>query len=265
MIRQFIALLLLLLINNFSFGQIQAPKTELLIIGTIHNGNKHFNHKTLYNTIKKYNPNIILWEQSIGFKRVFGLRTASFLKIWKPGIEQLSLQKYSRINKNVNILPFDTSIVSRKKYLHQMYKTEEAFFDRLNNTKMSLSDSTVYADYANKQNNFFEFIADTNLQRINKADIIEISRDLFRLREKYILPLGKKYITDSLVIKQFEEELKFWIARNNYMVNHIKNYIKQFPGKRIIVLTGLNHKYYLQDKLSEFKDSVIKMIELEGE
>lgn len=263
--QQSIFLLLFLLINNFSFSQIQAPKTELFIIGTIHNGNKHFNHKTLYKVIKKYNPDIILWEQSTGFKRVFGLRTATFLKIWKPGIEQLSLQKYSRINKNVNILPFDTSIDSRKKYYHQMYKTEEAFFYRLNNSNMSPSDSIVYTDYANKRNNFFEFIADTSLPRINKADIIGISADLYRLEEKFILPLGKKYITDSLVIKQFEDELKFWIARNDYMVKQIIKYTEQFPGKRIIILTGLNHKYYLHEKLLEQKESAIKMIELESE
>lgn len=170
--QQSIFLMLFLLTTNFSFCPGQASKTELLIIGTIHNGNKHFNHKTLYNNIKKYNPDIILWEQSEVFEPVFGLRTASFLKIWRPGIEQLSLQKYSRFNKNCKILPFDTVIASRKKYVQQMEKAEEAFFDRLNNSNMSPADSIVYADYANKRNNFYEFIADASLQRINKADII---------------------------------------------------------------------------------------------
>ena len=263
--QQSIFLLLFLLTTNFSFSQRQAPKTELLIIGTIYNGNKHFNHKTLYNNIKKYNPDIILWEQSDVFEPVFGLRTASVLKIWKPGIEQLALQKYSRFNKNCKILPFDTAIASRKKYLQQMEKTGKAFFDRLNNSNMSAADSIVYADYANKRNNFYEFIVDTSLQRINKADIIEISGNLYHLEEKYILPLGKKYIADTFLLKQFEDELKFWIARNNYMVKQIKNYATQYPGKRIIILTGLNHKYYLQEKLLEQKESAIKMIELESE
>ena len=255
----------MLLANIISFGQLPLPKTEVVLIGTIHQGNQYFNHKTLYNIFKKYNPDIILWEQSSHFKRVFGLRTATFLKIWKPGIEQLSLQKYSRLNKKVNILPFDTTIVSRKKYIQRRAKEEQAFFTMLNIAQKSLSDSTVYADYANKRNNYYHFIADTGLQRINKPDVIEMTRTLYHLEEKFILRLGRKYITDSQLVKQQEDDFTFWIARNDYMVKQIIKYIDQFPGKRIIILTGLNHKYYLQEKLLKQKDSAIKMIELEGD
>ena len=35
------------------------------------------------------------------------------------------------------------------------------------------------------------------------------------------------------------------------MANQILKYSKQFQGKRIVILTGLNHKYFLLDKLSE--------------
>ena len=45
------------------------------------------------------------------------------------------------------------------------------------------------------------------------------------------------------------------------MVNQITRYTKQYAGKRIIILTGLSHKYYLQDKLNDRKKNDVKIIE----
>ena len=58
--RNLITLVLLLIINTKSFGQADSSKTEIVIIGTIHTGNKFFNHKTLSKILKKLNPDIIL-------------------------------------------------------------------------------------------------------------------------------------------------------------------------------------------------------------
>ena len=80
-----------------------------------------------------------------------------------------------------------------------------------------------------------------------------------------ILPLGKKYISDSLLVNNFSNEVQFWNDRNDHMVNQILNYSKQFAGKKIIILTGLSHKYYLQDKLSDLKKSDLRFIEFTGE
>jgi len=93
--------LLLLFVSSvvFSFGQSKELATQIYTVGVLHQGNKKFNHQTIYKLLNQYNPDIILWEQDIDFKRVFGLQTAHFLKIAKVGIEQLALQKYTRKQK----------------------------------------------------------------------------------------------------------------------------------------------------------------------
>ncbi len=246
---------------TIAFGQSETSQTEIIIIGTLHNGNKIFNHKALFKILKKNKPDIILWEESIKFKRVFGLRTANFLKIWKQEIEQLSLQKYTARNKDVPVFPFDTIITSRKNYFNNRIAVKRSFHDSLYSANKIISDSTIYADFATKQNFYHRFIDTSTLSRINRKDIIDKSRELYYLEEKVILPLGKKYISDSLLVKNFSNEVQFWNDRNDYMVNQILNYSKQFAGKRIVILTGLNHKYYLQDKLNELKKSDVKIIE----
>jgi hypothetical protein len=262
--RSLSSLIILLLIHATSFGQLGSTKTELIIIGTIHTGNKNFNHKTLYNVLIKLNPDIILYESSEKYKPVFGLKTATFLRIAKPSIEQLTLQSFSKRNKNTLILPYDTTFL-RSQYIKKLMAVKQTFYDSLYSSKKSISDSIVYIDFAYKRNIYHSFIDTSTLSRINQKDIIDKCRELYYLEEKVILPLGKKYISDSLLVDNFSNEVQFWNDRNEYMVKKILNYSKQFAGRKIIILTGLNHKYYLQDKLSDSRKSDEKIIEFVDE
>jgi len=262
--RSVIILIISLLIYSASFGQIAPTKTELIIIGTIHTGNKNFNHKTLYNVIKRLNPHIILYENSEKHKPVFGLKTATLLKIAKPSIEQLALQTFTKRNRNTLILPYDTTF-SRRQYLKNIIVVKQTYYNSLYSSKKSIQDSIIYADFAYKHNIYYSFIDSSTLSRINQKDVIDKSRELHYLEEKLLLPLGKKYISDSLIFTNFFNEIQFWNYRNEHMVNQILNYSKQFAGKRIVILTGLNHKYYLQDKLGDQKENNVKIIEFVNE
>ena len=78
--RNVFTIIILLICYYNGYCQIDSSKNEVIIIGTIHTGNKHFNHKTLYKLIESLNPDIILDEDSQNYKPVFGLKTAKFLK-----------------------------------------------------------------------------------------------------------------------------------------------------------------------------------------
>lgn len=258
-----LAISLLLFVQlTASYGQTRPPGTEVFIIGTIHNGNDSFNHKTLYNILVKLKPDIILNEDSKKYKRVPGLKTAALLRIAKPSIEQLALQVFSRKNKHVDILPYDTHFISRRQYLKQLNKMNTLFFGSLNSAKMTTEDSTQYADYANQHNQYYEFITTASLERINQPDIINTARLMYKKKEQSILPIALKYMNDTLLVNKLKDQLQFWVARNNFMVKQIKTYINQYTGKRIIVLTGLNHKYFLTDKLLQGKEPGFQLIEL---
>ncbi len=76
---------------------------------------------------------------------------------------------------------------------------------------------------------------------------------MYKDDEELILPLTKKYLKDSLLINEFEKDIVFWNERNKYMARQIENISELYPKKRIIVLTGLNHKYFLIKNLSKNK------------
>ena len=58
--RILISTIILIIHFTIAFGQSETSQTEIIIIGTIHSGNKIFNHKTLYEILKKNKPDIIL-------------------------------------------------------------------------------------------------------------------------------------------------------------------------------------------------------------
>lgn len=265
--RKVITITILLLCHLNGYCQTDSSKSEIIIIGTIHSGNKYFNHKTLYLLLDSLKPDLILDEDSEIFKPVFGLKTATFLKIIKPSIEQLALQTFSKRNKKIIILPFDTSfatkqdsknqikteILARKNYIKNQIKVEAAIFDSLQIVRKDYLDSINFENYIFKRNNYYDSFKNKTLEEINEPKFYNIAGDLYKDDEELILPLIKKYLKDSLLIKEFEKDLVFWNERNKYMARKIENISELYPKKRIIVLTGLNHKYFLINKLSSPK------------
>ena len=244
-----------------SFGQTDTSKTEIIIIGTIHSGNKYLNDKTLYKLLKSLNPDIILDEYSEKYKLVFGLQTATFLKIAKPGIEQSALQRIARRHKKIVILPYDTAF-ARKQYIKESIKFESLLYDSLSTIKKEHLDSMKYGAYTAKRDNYHELFQTQDLQKLNEAKVYTLGGELYKADKELILPLIKKYIKDSSIARKFEADLKFWNDRNNFMVRQIEKISTLNPGKRIVVLTGLNHKYFLTEKLTGNYGNNIKLTEI---
>lgn len=255
----------ILLVSNLNgFSQTTHAPTEIYIIGTIHNGNKCIDHNTLYDILIQIKPDVILWEYHEDFETVFGLRTARFLKIANIGIEQLALQKYAKKHRHHMIYGFDTLIVNRKLYVKKRMQITDNLFGNLDTTKMEKKDSLIYAGYLQKSNFYYSFLLNSRLEDINKKDIIDSSRILYKWDREKILPLSRKYVTDSVLVQKYEAELDYWEARNEYMVKRIQEYIDKYPEKRFVILTGLNHKYFLTDGLLADKERIFVLKEIYG-
>jgi hypothetical protein len=249
-------------VARMAAAQVPPTQTEVLIIGTKHNGNAQFNEHTLLDTLKSYLPQLILWEHSAPFKRMFGLLTARWLRVASPPIEQLALQLYSRFDPSVPILPFDTTIASRRVYIREMVGIRQAFFDSLSKAAKSPEDSILYMAFLQKNNDYYSSLSRSSLARINQPDVFLIAGELHNIEREKLIALGRRYIADTAVCARFEADARFWVARNDFMVAQIRKHIAKNRGKRILILTGLNHKYYLSEKLAREEGSAIRLINL---
>lgn len=251
-----------LFIPLFTVSQQVSKPAEIAVVGLIHSGNKHFNHRTLFRVLERAKPDLILWEQSEDFEKVFGLLTANRLRIVRPGIEQLALQKYAKRNKQIRIYGFDTLINSRKQYIKETIRVDDTFYEMLRRADKTTNDSLLYEKFIEIDNAYYPKFLNGSLSEINHPEVYENAALLYRQEQDSILPMAKKYITDTALINDFEKGILFWTLRNDYMVKQILKYAKQYQGKRIVVLTGLNHKYYLVSKLRQ-EDVPVNLIELD--
>lgn len=261
-----------------------AQQTEILIIGVNHSRTKKINYNKLYQLLEKNKPDLILWEHSEDFINVFGLRTAYRLKIISGVTEQLALQVFNKKNRLIPILGFDTSFstrkndinesVSRKKYskeeriakknyIKESIRILDTFFTKLYQSKLNNQDSLKYRAYVDLHNNFIDDVYSKSLEEINLPAIYIKSKEMEEMELNVIIPLARKYMTDSIAMNEYITDLNFGKARNSYMAQKVLDIASTQKGKRIIVLTGLSHKYFLIDELNKQTRMNLKLLSLQ--
>lgn len=270
--------------NVFVFAQQTEKLTEILIIGVNHNRTKKINYKKLYQLLEKNKPDLILWEQSEDFVSVFGLRTAYRLKIFSSGTEQLALQVFNKKNRSIPILGFDTSFssrkndikesvsskqyskeerVSKKNYIKESIRINDSFFTKLYQSKLNNEDSLKYRTYVNFYDNYVDDIYNKSLEEINLPSIYNKAKEIEEMESNVIIPLARKYMIDSIAFNEYIKDLNFGKARNSYLAQKVLDIASAQQGKRIIVLTGLSHKYFLTNELNKQTKMDLKLLSLQ--
>jgi hypothetical protein len=282
--RIFIYIYISLFISSLSaFAQQNEKQNEILIIGVNHSRTKKINYNKLYQLLEKNNPDLILWEQSEDFKSVFGLRTAYRLKIFSNGTEQLALQVFNKKNRLIPILGFDTAFssrkndikesvsrknyskeerVSKKNYIKESIRIDDTFFTKLYQSKLNNEDSLKYRTYVNLHNNYVDDIFNKSLEEINLPVIYNKSKEMEEMESNIIIPLATKYMTDSIALNEYISDQNFEKARNNFIAQKVLAFASAQTGKKIIVLTGLSHKYFLIDELNKQNKIHFKLLDL---
>jgi hypothetical protein len=282
--RNLLIICFLFISNLSSFAQQSEELTEILIIGVNHNRTKKINYKKLYQLLEKNKPDLILWEQSEDFVSVFGLRTAYRLKIFSSGTEQLALQVFNKKNRSIPILGFDTSFssrkndikesvsskqyskeerVSKKNYIKESIRINDSFFTKLYQSKLNNEDSLKYRTYVNFIDNYVDDIYNKSLEEINLPSIYNKAKEIEEMESNVIIPLARKYMIDSIAFNEYIKDLNFGKARNSYLAQKVLDIASAQQGKRIIVLTGLSHKYFLTNELNKQTKMDLKLLSLQ--
>lgn len=229
----------------------QPANTEIMIIGTIHTGTAMIHSKHLIEQVNRFQPQLILWEQPDGYKPIWGMGIAKSLGIAEPSIEQDALQTILRKNKAIRVEGYDTTFERRAHIKDQdaMWAEILPLLDSaFSEGKMSAQDAAVYRRHMVVDSAYIEFIQDTTLERINRADIIQVSRMIRAEESSLMVRLTESYTNPELAARLLNN-IRFWEDRNAYMCRKIREWVGTLKPQRIVVLTGLDHKYYLTDCL----------------
>ncbi len=247
--------LFLLLLTNFYFSQ---NKTEIYVIGNIHDSVPNYHPKILFDILNKIKPDVILHEvDSQGMKEyetdksIKGNEiTASNLYLKKyPGTLRLpfDFENRNQYRKEKGMVPADNLSV---KLIDSLYKAKQLsqaetklYEGFLNSTRELMKTAELSPEHFN--NKTTDKISERR-QNAQYTDLIKITDSRKEFAQRFATkPNGEKI--------SYREGFKlmsgFWDLRNQTMAQNIYNTAVKNPHKKIVVLTGFLHRYYLLKEL----------------
>jgi hypothetical protein len=257
------------LVANFFFTSLLLSQnnrhTTVVIIGVSHTESRFMNTDSLLLVLQKVKPDLILDEMQSpsGYytneKELRELPSSLQLRTQlgigkKPPPERMVLYEYRKIDPNIIIRPFDIYIEDRNKYIRQDSEWEKRFFSIVNDPKYSSTFSSYQTDLFLQYirlNKFLYEITRKSYFDMNQPHVPDSLRKMTAISDPFIMSILDS-VPSAGTLKQFYEKNKsFWRERNEKMASNIIEYIQEYPGKRIVVLTGLLHKHYLMDLLHQ--------------
>ena len=239
---------------------VQPDTTEVFVIGTLHKPTNKLNIDTLYNTLESIKPDIILYEyDSTGFdhnmklKSIYALILPKFLSKFQQ-IEGAASKKYITLNEKTIIRPYEWRLRNQWNKEKGILKMPDKIFGTLNGLlkqgKLTEKQATILATFYDLSDQLNSY-SDGTIYEINSAQ----QDSICELRQNYQYHKIKEIIDNNDNLKAYrgfyEIYGQYWDLRNKAMAENICQYVKLNPRKRIVVLNGYFHRYYLLKELRQ--------------
>ncbi|WP_149272916.1 ChaN family lipoprotein [Pareuzebyella sediminis] len=229
-------------------------KTELVLLGTVHQPISNFNSDSLYNILVKINPDLILFEvDSSFFTPQF-----TFKKTWDSNENIATVRYMDEFDVDVRPYEFTGRNDHRKKIGSR--PTDDLALNLLDsvyrNNGLDSVDEKTYETFlkVNDTLNSFAFLGARAFNNPRTDKVAQTRQryqyqDLLQVMERYPIFSNTYFIknkNDSIsYLEGYKRASKFWDLRNTTMAKHILHFAKAYRGKRIVVLNGYFHRYYL--------------------
>ncbi|BDQ10958.1 hypothetical protein [Sediminibacterium sp. TEGAF015] len=247
---------------------------RVIIIGTKHNGNKKLTVKSMYNVIKRINPDLILMEldstiiSNCSINKVWGAQTAEWLGIWKNPVEYRAVRKFQKQNKLVCVSPFDVYIPNRKTYIAYNRAMEKSHQEALSNVYLqgllNGPESAEYEKYTEINNAFLQ-VLDSSLLQMNRASLTDTIENILYREKHFIRRLTLQYPALQPYGNWYNAQLDFWDERSAVINKKIWDQLNANSNKTIVIVTGLLHKADIENFLQKKELAALcKLITLES-
>jgi len=264
-----IILILLILITILSCKT--EKSTEIIVIGTLHKPESNFNSETLFNILEDIQPDFILEELDSSFF------TSDFRhKDISNSNEGMACEKYIEKYPTVKLRPYEFE--GRNEYRINIGSRPTdglttKLIDSLNKVDL-LSDTE--AKIHNKYKALLEpliVLASKSPENFNNpsTDSICAERQYYQYKMLTRITNKRNEFATRFHTKPNGEKISyrdgyqlasdFWDLRNETMAKNIMRISEQNNGKKIVVLCGFMHRYYIISelrKLTEGKNIILK-------
>ncbi|WP_282113401.1 hypothetical protein [Maribacter stanieri] len=233
-------------------------KTNLVLLGTVHQPVENFNSDSLYNILKKIRPNLILFEVDSSFFT----QDFKFKKTWESN-ENIATVRYMN-DFNADVRPYD--FTGRNEYRRKIgsrptdTKTIKLIESLYQKHLLNSEEKSIYQDFLQITDtlNSFGYLGISNFNN-EVTDSIARIRQYYQYKKLLEIVDNNKIFSSTFYNKEdgdsisyalgFRRAGEFWDLRNKTMAKHILHFTNEYKGKRIVVLNGYFHRHYLDSLL----------------
>ena len=223
----------------------ESPWTEVIVIGTIHKATVNFTKDDLVRILGRLNPAAILFEVDSSF---LDKQSARLLPQYqKMTLEAEAVTAFLDKSK-VPLLAYDLegrNQIYKDRHYFELQKQFSEDVESLSGEDKLGTEARLLLEGIVALDNMRDAFGADRPEVVNSA-----SCDAVMERKQTYDHAGVRKIIDlTPALSRFKEfarfDEEFWDERNQTMARNILNRIKDFSGKRVVVLCGFEHRYYL--------------------
>ena len=247
-----------------------ATETEIIVIGTQHKPVPNFNPEILFNILENVKPDLILLElDSIKFTSDFRLKEVR-------ENELIAAEKYRLKYPKTKLRPFEFEGRNQYRIDYGMRPTDGftlRFVDSLYKADLlTTSEAEIFKAYQDALDPLID-IAAKDPKEWNNAigDSLCEHRQFYQYQMIPKITNSREEFAHKFITKPNGEKISyrdgyqlwanFWDLRNQTMAKNIMTISEKNKGKRIVVLCGFMHRYYILKELKRLtkdKNIVLK-------
>lgn len=220
---------------------------EIIILGTRHVENSQISHVEYVELLTRIKPDIILYElDSKLFRSIFVTG-----KTIPPAdsLEYNTVIEYKK-NKDTELGYYDiegrNQFYADTNYFQRQDSLNRSLFSKELLKTVSAESKNILVKYIEMGKKFKDY---NGLDEINSPEYDNFNKEYIYLEHEIILQVAQNEKSLEAHVDFARLRRDFWIKRNDTMIENIKRYARTGKYKRIIVLTGCAHCYYLRQGL----------------
>ena len=239
----------------FAWPSYSQKQTELILLGTVHQAVENFTPDSLYNILVSIDPDLILFEvdssfftEKFRFKRTWDsnehIATVNYMNTYDVAVRPYDFTGRNSYRIKIGSRPTDgkalallDSLYTNKALSLPEQKIYKEFLE-----VSDLLDSFAYLGTKSFNNATTDSIAEVR-QQYHYKKLLKIMDNTPIFHSTYLIKEDGDSISYALGYKRAGE---FWNLRNQTMAKHILHFVDEYKGKKIVVLNGYYHRYYLK-------------------
>ena len=238
--------------------------TQVYILGSVHFETEKIKRDDFYHFINSISPSVILKE---GDKKTIASmlnRTDFFNQVmntFKKGneVETFVALKYIKHHPECEVLPYEWE---ERDAFHLKHDLNNKSSELLNSVSRLESEDLLSDEQSSLVHEFYELNKAYYQISRNAHDLHDINNEatdsIIRDRQLYVYKKIPEIAKERKELEEYKDfipiHMGYWDTRNKAMVENILSQIKLNPNKRIVVLNGYSHRYYLIDKLKKYQE-----------